>query len=520
MSLPRIIITGASGFIGRHLLEGLKEHFIIYGLARRSQLRCAAPFHENITWFQVDIGDKDTLGTVFRQIRSRGGADIVIHLAAHYDFTGEEHPEYWRTNVHGLRNVLDECQDLALRKFLFASSVAACSFPRAGEALTERSPPDGEHIYAVTKRAGERMLSEYAQSVPSCIVRFAALFSDWCEYPPLYFFFETWLSNAWNSRILGGKGESAIPYLHVREMVPFFRQVIDRLDTLEPQEVLIASPSETMNHKDLFDLACINHLGHRRRAVFMPTPLCRLGVWGRDLLGRILGSRPFERPWMVRYIDYDLAVDANHTYQRLDWQPRDRLRLYRRIPFMMEHRKTDPVEWHRRNRAALKEVKLRANLRVHRLLEKNHEEIERRYLAAILGPDGKRVYPSYQRVPQEILEWRFKVALRNLLNAVRTGDRGVFTDFCRDLALKRYKDGFDGLEVCNALELLNDICIRVLKADPECDGVAMRLHEILTMTVQFGCDQILGIYEELGEAVSETEVSASPVILPGGPPAP
>ena len=513
-------MTGASGFIGRHLLDGLKEHFQIYGLARRSQLRCGAPFHENITWFQVDIGDKDTLATSFREIRSRGGADIVIHLAAHYDFTGEEHPEYWRTNVHGLRNVLEECSSLSLQRFVFASSVAACSFPKAGERLTEESPPDGEHIYAVTKRAGERMLEEFAHFVPSCIVRFAALFSDWCEYPPLYIFYETWLAKAWNSRILGGKGLSAVPYLHVREVIPFFRQLIQHIDDIGPQEVLIASPSETMNHKDLYDLACINDLGYRRKPVFMPTPLCRLGVWGRDLLGRVLGNRPFERPWMVRYIDHDLAVDASRTYQRLDWNPRDRLRLYRRVPFMMENRKTDPVEWHRRNRAALKEVKLRANLRVHRLLEKHHDEIGRRYLAAMVGPHAQRTYPSYQRVPTEILEWRFKVALRNLLNAVRTADRGVFTDFCRDLALKRFKDGFDAMEVCNALELLNDTCIRVLKADPECEDVANRLHEILTMTVQFGCDKILGIYEELGDTVSDTEVSESPLVVPGGPPAP
>ena len=35
MDLPRIVITGASGFIGRHLLESLKERFRIVGMARR-----------------------------------------------------------------------------------------------------------------------------------------------------------------------------------------------------------------------------------------------------------------------------------------------------------------------------------------------------------------------------------------------------------------------------------------------------------------------------------------------------
>ena len=38
------------------------------------------------------------------------------------------------------------------------------------------------------------MLAEYAREFPATIVRFAALFSDWCEYPPLFMFLETWLS--------------------------------------------------------------------------------------------------------------------------------------------------------------------------------------------------------------------------------------------------------------------------------------------------------------------------------------
>ena len=57
MPLPRLIITGASGFLGQRLLTGLKEEFEIVGFARRSQARCGAPRHENISWFQVDIGE-------------------------------------------------------------------------------------------------------------------------------------------------------------------------------------------------------------------------------------------------------------------------------------------------------------------------------------------------------------------------------------------------------------------------------------------------------------------------------
>ena len=504
MALPRLIVTGASGFIGRRLLEGLKERFQIVGMARRSQVRSGAPFHENIVWYQVDIGDRESTRTAFQFIRDSGGADLVVHLAAHYDFTGEDHPEYWRTNVDGLRNVLDECADLNLDRFIFASSVAACNFPPKGQKLTEDSPPDGEHIYAVTKRLGEEMLAEYDDKIPSCIVRFAAMFSDWCEYAPLYIFFTTWLSKAWNSRILGGRGESAIPYLHIREIPSFFWKLFQHMPEVEQREVVICSPNDTVNHRELFELVQKNTPGRRVRPICMPAPLARVGVWGRDVLGRLLGNRPFERPWMVRYIDWDLAVDASRTHAKLGWWPRERLQVQRRVPFMIENEKTDPVEWHRRNQAALKDVRLRTNLRIHRLLEKHHDEIRSRFIEELLGPDGAERFPTYQNVSKEILEWRFTVALRHLLNAVRTSEKGLFTAFCRDLAEKRAAENFDGQEVCDALESLNRECIAVLSADPDAQGLDEALANYLTMTVQFGCDQVMEIYDDLdGDVVVE-----------------
>ena len=72
----------------------------------------------------------EAIEAVFNQIAAEGGAEIVIHLAAYYDFTGEEHPEYYRTNVQGLRNILDLSGLVGTRHFIFSSSVAASAFPR------------------------------------------------------------------------------------------------------------------------------------------------------------------------------------------------------------------------------------------------------------------------------------------------------------------------------------------------------------------------------------------------------
>jgi hypothetical protein len=311
-------------------------------------------------------------------------------------------------------------------------------------------------------------------------------------------FLSTWLSEGWNARILGGRGESAIPYIHGREIPVFFRRLFEHLDAIGQREVLICSPSETVSHRELFDVANLNFRGRHVRPVLVPAPLASLGVRVRDLAGRVLGDRPFERPWMVRLIDRDLAVNASRTHAKLGFAPRERLLITRRVPFMIEHLKADPIEWHQRNQAAMRRVRLRPNLILHRLLERHHDEIRRRFLQDQLGgPDAARRFPGYQQLPAEILEWRCTVVLRHLLNAVRAGDKGLFTAYCRDLAEKRHKERFSGEEVCGALMLLNDACLGVLRSDPEAQGLDEALRDYVTMTVQFGCDQVMEIYDEL-----------------------
>jgi nucleoside-diphosphate-sugar epimerase len=498
MALPRLVLTGSSGFLGRHLLDSLKEDYEIIGLARRSQARCGAPFHPNIKWFQVDIGREASLRQVFDEIIRGGGAERVIHLAAHYDFSGEEHPEYYRTNVEGLRNVLEQCRRLRPRQFIFSSSVAACSFPERGEALDEASEPDGDHIYARTKALGESMLSEYEDDFPPTIVRFAALFSDWCEYPPLYMFLRTWLSDAWNARVLGGRGNSAIPYLHVSEAVSFLRRVLQRVDDLARREVLIASPDGATNHRDLYDTATQYWFDAERRPFFTPRPLVMPGIRVMNLLGRFMTERPFEKPWMAAYVDQQMTIDASRTRQRLDWRPRRRLEILRRLPFLLENRKADPVEWTRVNRDAMKQVRIRPSLGIHALLQKHQEEIIQRYTDEL-----REKVPRYQDMGTKDHEWNHRVILRHLCAAVRTRERADFLYYCRDLAERRLDQGFSPRDLVRALEILDRICVETVEADPEGHELVPHLYAHLSMTVRFGIDRVKDTCERLRETYPE-----------------
>lgn len=517
MTIPTLIITGASGFIGRHLLQVLANDYKIFALARRSQARCGAPVHENIRWIQVDIRHEALVSSAFDLIREEGGADYVLHLAAHYDFTGEEHPDYQRTNVDGLRLVLEECRSLHLKRFIFASSIAACDYPPTGQYLNEDSPPDGKHIYARSKAAGENILAEYDDSIPSCILRFAALFSDWCEYPPLYFFLETWLTRCWNRRLLGGRGRSAIPYLHIRDLASFVRRTLEVSDSLRQREVLLASPDTTMSHRQLFEMAHRHEGISTPRPIFMAKFLCHIGVRARDLLGRISGSRPFERAWMVSHIDRDLRVDPSRTWARLDWLPRGRLLLCRRLPFLLEHRKTDALEWTKRNEAALKAPAVRPNLLAYKLLEKHMGEVRVRVVKEVATPEvGENGLKKYREFPVDVLDWRLTVVYRQLLNALRTQEKGIFTDYCKDLAAKRFSEDFRPEEVCRAFRFIRSTILEILSEDPEAAELMPVIGNLVESTMAFGCDQIFESYEELGWELDDQLTCDDPLVFSDG----
>lgn len=504
---PRLLVTGASGFVGRHLLEMLAPRWQIFALDRRSRVELGIPRHPNIQWAQVDLQDEPALATWFQRIREGGGADALIHLAAYYNFSGDDHPEYWSTNVEGTRRLLELSRDLGLRRWFFTSSLAACRFPTPGEALTETSPPDGEHVYSVTKRLGEEMLSGYRERFPTAILRFPALFSDWCQYEPLFVFLDTWLSNRWNARILGGRGRSAVPYLHVRDVVRGMEAALERMDDLEPEEVLALSADGAVSHRELFAAATEEYYGSAApKALCLPRPMCALGMWMRDLAGRFLGERPFERPWMARYIDDELRVDASRTRGRLGWQPRERLAILHRLPFLIENFKSDPIEWYRCNTRCTHLEPTSPNLQIYRLMEEHQEAIIGAFHDRLTRLAMTSRLPHYRTILPEEHEWNHRLVLQNLMNAIRTKEKGVFMTYCRNLAKRRYRQGFQSDELCSVLETLERCCTGVLLELPEAIELRDEIRRRVGGAVRFGVDCILDTFERL-EAQADLEAS-------------
>lgn len=494
MTLPALIVTGASGFVGHHLLNEIKEEYRIFAIARRSQRESGAPIHPNIAWMQVDIRHRDELARTMREIVTAGGARDLIHLAAYYDFTGDERPEYRSTNVEGTRNVIELSLPMNLRRFVFASSVAACSFPRPEGPLDERTPPDGDHVYARSKRQGEAMLGEYPD-LPSCIVRLGAVYSDWCEYAPLYVFLSTWLGRSWRSRVLAGRGSTAIPYVHIRDVIAFFRHLLARLDAIEPREVLIASRPGCTSHRTLQQLSTRAYFGCSHRPIHLPKFLCTTGLLLADAIGRLSGRRPFERRWMGRYIDLTMEVDNRRTRERLGWTPSPRHQIERRLPFVIERLKSEPLEWHVRNAAAMRRETARPDLSIYRGLVAIEDQIIGQFVHEVRSATGAAAMPHYAAMDPVELAWLARLVYRLLLTSVQTSDRLLIVNYLEVTAAGRFRDGCSADEIGAFLGRMSALVRAGLAARPELRGLDRMIHDRVSVPFELGLDEVQGQFE-------------------------
>lgn len=343
--VPRVVVTGATGLIGGALVKRLLGGGHVYALGRVPPKERGLPEGPGLDWFRADIARLDELQPVFGAIRDRGGADVLVHLAGYYDLTLEESPEYERTNVLGTRNVLELAETLGLRLLVFTSSVAACAFPPPGGAVDEATPADGDGPYARSKRAGEELVREAREKLPTCIVRPGAVFSAWGEFPALDALLSAWCAGGLRGRLLGGRGDSAVPYVHVEDVADAFALLASRREPLEPAEVLIASPDGATTHRELFTAATACLPGGPRRPIPVPRPVARLGIALRERLGHFTGRMPFERSWMADYIDRRLAVNAARSRARTGWSPDPRQSVLATLPEMVANLSQRPDEW-------------------------------------------------------------------------------------------------------------------------------------------------------------------------------
>jgi nucleoside-diphosphate-sugar epimerase len=347
-----IVITGAAGFLGSALSVDLSRDHCVVAIDRRKPTCVLISAACQTRWHQVDIADSEALARTFQHTRqSLGRVDIVLHFAAFFHFGTDWEPEYNRTNLEGTLNVLRQAGQSGAQRVVFASSIAAMEPAPPGSVLTEKAPTAGHIPYAKTKSAGEEMVRDASARLPGVVLRIGGAFSDWCELPPLASLISLWAGRPPFGRLLVGQGTTGIPYIHRHDVVRIVRSCIEAHETLGSYEVFLASQQGVVTHRDLFAFI---HRGARGKtvpeAISIPRWAACLGLRARRAIGAILGRNPFERPWMLSYVDRPWVVDTTYTRNRLGWSCTEGMGILDRLPTMLDYFTQQRRDWEHRNR--------------------------------------------------------------------------------------------------------------------------------------------------------------------------
>lgn len=490
MKKTGVVVTGASGFVGRHFIEATKEKYRLFCLARRSQLESGIPKHQNIFWTQVDIGSFDNTAELGESIRRLGGADYLLHLAGYYDFSYKDHPEYHRTNVSGTGNILNLAKELDMKRFIFSSSLAACKFGGFEHTITEKTPPAADFAYARSKCQAEERIKEFSDNFSYAIVRLAAVFSDWCEYPPLFMFLSTWLSKKWKSRILGGKGESAITYIHINDLIRFFDLIIENDSQLPRELTLIASPNGTVSHNDLYQAASKYHFGKYRKPVRIPKLIAYPGVVVLNFLAGLFGFESFEKPWMIKYVDKKLVVDATWSQKLLSWNTSRRYDVLRRLLFLLENRKNHLVTWSIRNEMAMRRPAERTNILYYEILKNCRSETVEKMIESLLRSENKERFVHYQAMGRDLLQMYITLIYQLIAISIRTGDRMVLRKYAQIIAYRRFNSGFRIEEIAGLLNSLEATIIATANPELVPPNSKRKFNNYVSIAIQLVIDEI------------------------------
>lgn len=164
--MPKVLVTGGSGFIGSHTVCELLEKG--YDVVSIDNFSSSEPFinhlieniiHKSFHFFQADVCDEQQLNEVFE---AHPDIDAVIHFAAFKSVPESvKHPiKYYQNNINGLTTLLKVCNKRGVRNIVFSSSCTVYGIPDVLP-VTENQPLKSPlSPYGLTKKVSEEIFMD------------------------------------------------------------------------------------------------------------------------------------------------------------------------------------------------------------------------------------------------------------------------------------------------------------------------------------------------------------------------
>lgn len=308
--MPRVLVTGANGFLGRPLCAYLTERGHAAAAAVRSRGAGVAPGID--VFVTGDLAASPDLSEVL------SGVQAVVHLAgrAHVMRETSVDPEaaFHRANVDATRHLAQQAALAGVRRLVFLSSVKVNGERTSDRPFTEADPPAPEDAYGRSKWAAERVLAEIALATGLDVV---------VMRPPLVY--GPGVKGNFLRLLRLADKAVPLPLASVRNR----RSLVSVWNLCSLIEVSISHPAaagETFLASDQQDLstpdlirALGEGLGRPSRLLPVPPPLIRGAgrLFGRGaLVARLLDSLRVDSAKATRLLGWRPAVSAGEGLRR------------------------------------------------------------------------------------------------------------------------------------------------------------------------------------------------------------
>jgi dihydroflavonol-4-reductase len=267
-----VLVTGASGFIGGHVVRRLIGQGCRVSCLVRASLRGDEVRATGAQVIACDIGDSSGIAHAIRSSNAR----VVFHVAGLV--RALDLADFLRVNAGGVEAVAQACIEQVDRPVLVLVSSLAAVGPSGKMPMVESDSPQPVSDYGRSKLAGEQIATSYADRLPITIVRPGAVFGAGDRG-----MLEVWKPIARAGlHVVGGRGEQRLSLVAVADLVECVVLAAEQGERVLPGVAgsgVYFAAAEDLSHVEL-GRAIARSLG-------MPPPrILRLPNWALRTIGR------------------------------------------------------------------------------------------------------------------------------------------------------------------------------------------------------------------------------------------
>ncbi len=269
--MKSVLVTGATGFVGSHLVEVLAEAGVgVRALVRRTS-RTAALEALGVERVEGALEDPASMA------RAAAGTDVVFHLAALTRARNRD--EFFRANAEGARSAARAAAEAGAR-LVFLSSLAAAGPSPDGRRVVESDPPRPITQYGRSKLAGEEACNSVGGALEVVVLRAPAVYGP--RDRDLFRFFS-----------MAARGVIAMPagperwlqLIHVRDLA---RALVCAGQASRPGRLYHVADTRAYGWTEVAALVA-EAVGGRVRVVRVPAALVSAAAGASELGARLLG---------------------------------------------------------------------------------------------------------------------------------------------------------------------------------------------------------------------------------------